>query len=83
MILAIAGAARNIKNATELKKMKYNKLIRDKILERIIDNGGHPITHIADKEEYWRKLKCKLVEEVDEFRKDESIEELADILKVH
>lgn len=62
--------------------MKYNKLVRDKIPEIIEQNKKSHITHIANDEEYWEKLKEKLKEEVDEFLKSSTEEELSDILEV-
>lgn len=62
--------------------MKYDKLVRDRIPEIIKGNGDVPVTHKANKEEYWKKLKEKLKEEVNEFLEGEEKEELADILEV-
>ena len=58
------------------------KLVRDKIPEVIIQSGGSPKIHFADNEEFWQKLKEKLVEETNEFIAGENEEELADIYEV-
>ncbi|MBT7903103.1 nucleoside triphosphate pyrophosphohydrolase [Candidatus Woesearchaeota archaeon] len=58
------------------------KLVRDKIPEIIKADGRIPLTRIAEPDEYWIKLREKLVEEVDEFLESEKKEELADIVEV-
>lgn len=63
--------------------MKFDKLVRDKIPEIIKKNDQKdPMIHVAEKEEYWEKLKGKLIEESNEFSIYETKEELADILEV-
>ncbi|MCF7835162.1 nucleoside triphosphate pyrophosphohydrolase [Candidatus Gracilibacteria bacterium] len=62
--------------------MEYNKLVRDKIPEIIIENGSTPITHIATGEEIFEMLKLKLTEEMKEYLESNDPEELADILEV-
>lgn len=66
--------------------IKYNKLIRDNIVEKIEKNGWTAVHHTATPEEFERKLKEKLVEESKELTEaktvDEIKNELADVLKV-
>jgi predicted house-cleaning noncanonical NTP pyrophosphatase (MazG superfamily) len=64
------------------KIKKYNKLVRDKIPEIIKKKDEIPIAHVANKKEYWQALKRKLKEEVNEFLKSPTREELADILEI-
>ena len=62
--------------------MIYNKLVRDKIPEIIEDNGGKAEIRILSDEEYAVYLERKLDEEVGEYHRDKTPEELADILEV-
>jgi predicted house-cleaning noncanonical NTP pyrophosphatase (MazG superfamily) len=62
---------------------KMNKLVRDFIPEIIKKKGEEPVYYqIVDPEEMKQRLVDKLYEEIDEFKKDESIGELADIFEV-
>ena len=54
------------------------KLVRDKIPE-MYSGQRH---YAADSDEYHRELIKKLQEEVDQFKQDENIVELADIIEV-
>lgn len=62
--------------------MRYDKLVRDLIPEHIAKRGGNSVTHVATQEEYRQKLAEKLVEEAQEFLKDQNTEEIADVLEV-
>ena len=58
------------------------KLVRDKILEIIKNDGKTPIIEILSNEDYLKELDKKLNEEVAEYQADKSIEEMADVLEV-
>ncbi|GAA3162316.1 MULTISPECIES: nucleoside triphosphate pyrophosphohydrolase [Streptomyces] len=61
------------------------KLVRDRIPQIIREDGAEPIVRTAGPEEYRRRLRDKLGEEVAEFlAADETgaLEELADVLEV-
>jgi len=60
----------------------YNKLVRDKIPSIIEANGEKPITRVLSDEEYLIELNKKLQEEVNEYKENNNIDELADIMEV-
>ena len=60
----------------------YNKLVRDRIPQIIEDSGRTPETKSLNKEETIAFLIQKFDEEVEEFKEDHSMEELADILEI-
>lgn len=70
-----------------MRKVYYNKLIRDKIPERITESDGdYEIREIKDDEEYIQELLKKVSEEasaLSEVRsKEEFISEYADLMEV-
>lgn len=60
----------------------YNKLVWDKIPQIIAGAGGKADFRVLSEEEYAVCLETKLDEEVAEFHRDKTPEELADILEV-
>lgn len=66
-------------------KREFNKLVRDKIPEKIESNGETAYTRILSEEEYKIELEKKLNEEYQEVLSSsgkERIEELADMLEI-
>ncbi len=61
---------------------QYNKLVRDKIPEIISQQGKKCIVEVMDDATYLEMIDKKLGEELEEYYKDGSIEELADLLEV-
>lgn len=62
--------------------MVYEKLVRDLIPDLIAAQGEKPNIRMLDDAEYRDCLSRKLDEEVQEFHKENNLEELADILEV-
>ncbi|MDY6769388.1 MAG: hypothetical protein SVU88_00280, partial [Candidatus Nanohaloarchaea archaeon] len=58
------------------------KLVRDRIPQRIEDDGGTPVVEQVSDGELQDALADKLVEEAREFREDRDPDELADVLEV-
>ncbi|KKR63322.1 hypothetical protein A2361_00425 [Candidatus Woesebacteria bacterium RIFOXYB1_FULL_40_26] len=68
-----------------MRKFRFSKLVRDKIVEDIISNSGTPRWKTLSGREYIQELKKKLVEEGLELldaRDRETPEELADIQEI-
>lgn len=69
-----------------MEERVFNKLVRDKIPEKIKNNGEVPYTRVLSDEEFRIELEKKLFEECNEVLKavslDERVEELADVLEV-
>lgn len=61
---------------------KYDKLVRDRIPQIIEESGSGCVTRVLSDEEYLRMLDVKLDEELEEYHRDQNIEELADMLEV-
>lgn len=62
---------------------KYNKLVRDKIPSEINTQPGRKCSYfIMNDEDYDKALDDKLTEELNEYKEDHSIEELADLMEV-
>lgn len=62
--------------------MIYNKLVRDKIPEIIKQDGKLCIAEVLSDEEYLRRIDEKLDEELEEYHKEQNVEELADLIEV-
>jgi predicted house-cleaning noncanonical NTP pyrophosphatase (MazG superfamily) len=58
------------------------KLVRDKIIQKILDNGENPQYRIATQQEKVSFLFQKLLEESQELIQDKNQEEMADVLEV-
>ena len=65
-----------------MKKIVYNKLVRDKIPQIIEKNGQTCVTQILPQDVYIQKLDEKLTEELAEYQQSKELEELADLLEV-
>ncbi len=65
------------------KVIRYNKLIRDRILEIIKADGGKSFSRVLNKKEYLKEIKKKITEEAKELvkakSKKETVNEIVDI----
>ena len=65
-----------------MKSIKYDKLVRDRIPEIIEKSGKSCEIQVLNEQDYLKMLDKKLDEELLEYRKDKTVEELADLLEV-
>jgi len=65
-----------------MSSKKYNKLVRDRIPDIIMQSGKRPAYSLLSDEDYLAKLDEKLNEELAEYQESKSMEELADLLEV-
>ena len=65
-----------------MSSKKYNKLVRDRIPDIIMQSGKRPAYSFLSDEDYLAKLDEKLNEELAEYQESKSMEELADLLEV-
>ena len=65
-----------------MKTILYHKLVRDRIPEIIQASGKTCVTLVLNEEEYLQALDAKLDEELAEYHKDQTVEELADLMEV-
>ena len=63
-------------------KMKYNKLVRDRVPELIEESGRKQVSRTLNEVEYEQALMDKIVEEIEEYRVSKNEEEIADIYEV-
>lgn len=63
-------------------KMKYNKLVRDRVPELIEESGRKQVSRTLNEDEYEQALMDKIVEEIEEYRVSNNEEEIADIYEV-
>ena len=62
--------------------IRYNKLIRDRIPEIIEASGKTCVTEILSDADYLKMVDAKLDEELAEYHRDQTVEELADLMEV-
>lgn len=76
----------NLLHKLTSQEKHFDKLVRDKIPELILEKGKTPETEILNDEDYLKYLNKKLIEEAEELAKAEKIdskkEKLADVLEV-